>query len=149
MFYLGIPDTAQLWKDFQNTVAYKMSQDKELEEMPSMPGVWGKLAKTLKERLAQLVEVDVESLKNPLAGPLAFYIAAAPGGGLDTVEPVVVAGVGDQQLMKQYFDSAIARLKTAASSYEIAIAAGHTIHVFRERSRQQRKRPKRMRRVRT
>jgi hypothetical protein len=131
LFYLGIPDTAQLWKDFQNTVAYKMSQDKELEEMPSMPGVWGKLAKTLKERLAQLVEVDVESLKNPLAGPLAFYIAAAPGGGLDTVEPVVVAGVGDQQLMKQYFDSAIARLKTAASSYETVTAAGQTIHVFR------------------
>ncbi|NLG43253.1 MAG: hypothetical protein GX547_08410 [Phycisphaerae bacterium] len=131
LFYLGIPDTAQLWKDFQNTVAYKMSQDKELAEMPSMSGVWGKLAKTLKERLAQLVEVEVENLKNPLAGPLAFYIAAAPGAGLDTIEPVVVAGVGDQQLMKQYFDSAVARLKTAARSYETVTAAGQTIHVFR------------------
>jgi hypothetical protein len=131
LFYLGIADTAQLRDDFQSTAAYKMMQDKELEDLPATAGIWSKMAEKVKERLARLLDVDEDSLKNPLAGPLAFYLTAPPGAGADSIEPVLVAGIGDQQLMRQYFDSAVARMKATASSYDTVAGGDQTIHVFK------------------
>ena len=88
------------------------------------------VVKKFKERLARLLDVDPAELRDPFAGPLAMYLAVPPGGGPDDVQGVLIAGVGELDVMQSYLNAVTARLKEAATGYETVSAGRHTIQVF-------------------
>ena len=128
--YIGVTDVDRVWSDFKETIGYKQMMDKDLAEVSFGMDVWGKTIEKLKKRLSEVLDTEPDALKNPFAGRLAFYVAAPPGGSPDDVEPVMIAGVGDAELMQKYFDAALSNLKETADKYEEVSAAGQTIHLF-------------------
>ncbi len=83
-----------------------------------------------KKRLAELLGVQPEQLKNPLAGPLCFYMVSPPGGKPDDIEVGLVAGVGDAETMKKYYDTVVAKLKDQGRHQSVS-ADPWTIDDFR------------------
>jgi hypothetical protein len=130
IFYLGISDTARLVTDAQKTVAYQSFTDADLQ---SGPFDWSAAAKSLKARLATVMNTTPDALENPFAGPLALYVTAPPGARLDDSEVVLIAGVGSAELMRRYVDTAVGRLKETADRYEGVSAGGETVHLFTKR----------------
>lgn len=130
LVYVGVTDTQRCWANYKKTINYQVMTDDDLAKAGGMANIWGTVLDKVKQRLAHTLDVDPSELKSPFAGPLALYATAPPGGGFDDVEPAMIAGVGDAELMKGYFDAVVARLKDAADDYEAVTAAGGTIHVF-------------------
>ncbi|MFH1746715.1 MAG: hypothetical protein ABIG44_06675 [Planctomycetota bacterium] len=128
--YVGITDMQHTWANYQKTLKYKSMTDPEMAEVGGMPNIGGAVLKKVKERLGRVLDVDPDELKSPFAGPMALYATVPAGGAFDDIEPGLIAGVGDAELMKRYFDTIVARLKEAADGYESITAGGETIHVF-------------------
>ena len=130
LVYFGISDTERLWKDFQKTSNYQAMMDMKQGEADEMANVVGNAVDKFKQRIAKLLEVEPAELKNPFAGPLAMFATAPPGAGGDQVRGVLIAGVGDSKLTRQYFDAVVARLKEASDKYDTVSAGRETIHTF-------------------
>ncbi len=130
VFYLGISDTEELWRDVQKTSGYKQLKDKELQDMPGMANPLALGAEKFKQRIATLLDVQPDALKNPFAGPLAIYVSAPRGATAEALETVALAAVGDTALMQEYLNAALGRLKARATNYEAVSAGPHTVHVL-------------------
>ncbi len=128
LVYIGVTDMGRTWEDFQKTAAYKVFQEATKDNAKSEFSVPGAILEKLQEQLAKALDVPQSQLKNPLTGPLAFYLNA-PAGKTDKPELALIARVGDRELMKQYYESATAKLKKS-SKHESERAGSNTIDVF-------------------
>lgn len=139
LVYVGVTDTERFWSDFTKTTTYRAMTDKELAKSDRGPDVIARAVEKFKAHLAKALEVEADALKSPFSGPLALYLTAPRGGGPKEIEPGLVAGVGDSELMQKYFDNALRHLKDAAHLYEPVSAGDATIHVFTSRGADQAK----------
>mgnify|MGYP000543855473 CR=1 FL=1 len=132
LVYVGIQDIQEYCTDMRKTSSYQAMQDEELGKSPVMAGLFefGGILKEVKKRLAKLLDVAPDELKNPFAGPLTFYVTTPPGGRLSDVQMALVAGVGDPAVLQRYLDALTPRLKEAATRYETTSAGRYTLHVF-------------------
>jgi|GEM_PF-976685 len=129
LFYLGITDVGETWAALKETAAYRLLTDQQLAGAAPELRVVGKFVEGFKKRLAELLSVQPEQLKNPLAGPLCLYVVAPPGGKPDETELGLVAGVGDPELLKKYYDKVVAKLKDQGTHRAVSVDPW-TIDVF-------------------
>ncbi len=127
--YLGVTDVAQTWADFQKTAGYKLMEDETVAD--AVPGfsLFGPAIKKLQERVAKTLDVQPAQLKNPFTGPLAFYLAASPGGKFKDLEPGLIARVGDTSLLQKYYETAVTKLKETTKHSTDSVGST-TIDVF-------------------
>ena len=127
--YLGVTDVAQTWADFQKTAGYKLMEDETVAD--AVPGfsLFGPAIKKLQERVAKTLDVQPAQLKNPFTGPLAFYLAAPPGGKFKDLEPGLIARVGDTSLLQKYYETAVTKLKETTKHSTESVGSS-TIDVF-------------------
>lgn len=129
LVYVGVTDVGETWDGFKQTSAYQMLSDREATKGLAELDPIGTAVEELKKRLSAMLEVPAEQLKNPFAGPLAFYLTSAPGGKPEDVEPGLIAGVGDREVLKKYYETAVNKLKEQAR-HEAMPAEGTTIDTF-------------------
>lgn len=128
--YLGVADSQRFWNAFEKTSFYRMMKDDAIQQIGAFQFMKD-ASKAFRERLAEALEKDIDSLKNPFAGPMAVYMTVdmslpeefQPGG-------VLIAGVGDKALMKDYYDTAVRNFKKKASKYESESAGDARIDYF-------------------
>lgn len=132
LFYVGIVDIEQTIKEFQATNAYKvMKETKANAAGPSLGAVLSKATERVQEKLAKLLDTTPAQLKNPFRGRLAVFAVLPPGKtAFEDVGPALVAGVGDADTMRQYYDKIVKNLRDAAGSYESVSVGSHSIDVF-------------------
>jgi hypothetical protein len=129
LVYVGVTDVGETWEGFKQTSAYQLLSDREATKGLAELDPIGTAVEELKKRLAAMLEVPAEQLKNPFAGALVFYLTSAPGGKPEDVEPGLIAGVGDREVLKKYYESAVNKLKEQAR-HEAIPAEGTTIDTF-------------------
>jgi hypothetical protein len=129
LVFVGITDVHEFWTKFQKTSGYRLLNDPIAKEVDQSLGFLGPAVTKAKERLAATLDVQAEQLRNPFAGALGFYLLAPPGGGEGEPEFGLVAHVGDQSLMTQYFDKIVNRLKESGR-HETEAIGSHTLHTF-------------------
>ncbi len=127
--YIGVTDVERTIDDLKQTKGYQMMQDPEAAKAnPGMQMIEPAINR-FRERLAELVDMSPDKLENPFKGPLTLYVAAPRGAGTDDMVAGLVAGVGDQALMKKYYDGVVEKLKKIAK-HDTEQAGGQLIHVF-------------------
>lgn len=129
VFYVGITDVQEVLADWEKTAAAQMMNDKAVTALPNMQFATG-LIDDLKKRLAGMLDTSADQLKNPFAGPLAVYLHVPPGAKPEDMSGALVAGVGDAELMRKYYDGAVTRLKTYAKSHETQTIEGQPVDVI-------------------
>ncbi len=128
--YVGVTDITATWEDFQQTSGYRMMNDEIVKEaMPSMSMVATALEK-IQARVAEALDVPVKDLKNPFTGPLAAYVRVPRGAAAEDAVAALIATIGDQTLMRRYYDNAVAKLKESADDHDAVSVDGTTIDVF-------------------
>ncbi|MGD8451043.1 MAG: hypothetical protein PVJ57_04425 [Phycisphaerae bacterium] len=128
--YVGITDVAAVWSDLKKTTSFAKAEDEELKEAAASGFDFTAVGLKFKKRLAEMLDTDADQLDNPFAGPLAFYFTAPSGAATEDAVAVLIATGSEGPLLRQYFDTAISKLKDAANEYEEQEAAGVTLHVF-------------------
>ncbi len=129
LFYVGITDIDATWKKFQQTASYKLMKDTVLAEAIPAQGMLADGAEKVTERIGEMLDIPASQLKNPFAGRFALYITAPLGATAEDIEPCLVAGVGNIELMKRYHEKALERLKEAGK-LETETFGSETINVF-------------------
>ncbi len=124
LFYLGITDVGQVWRDFQKTGAYELLSGQAGTEGLPQVDVLGDTLRALRQRLADVLGVTPDDLQNPFDGPLTFYIVPTLGKGMpklaDSV-PGLVAGVGDAALLRRYYDAVVGKLKEQCQHESVSV----------------------------
>lgn len=128
--FLGITDVDQTWKDLKKTSLYAMANDSSLKGKLPQIAALGLAPRKFQEKLAKVLGVEAEQLKNPFKGPLALYLNAPKGAGPDQVEAGLVAAVGDPEAMKKYYQAAVAKLKETADKYDSESVGSNNIDIF-------------------
>jgi len=124
---VGIADAGRVLGDLGQTTAVAVLNDPAAaNSLWSLNPLAAVLAE-LRGRLARTLGVPAEQLRNPLAGPLTLYVVAPPGAG--NAEVGLVAGIGDADLAKTYYDTLVAKLKTQGR-HETVMAGVDSIDVF-------------------
>lgn len=129
LIYVGVPDVQQFWKNLELTTGFKAMKDPELKQLPNRFMLMANFADKFREQLAKTLEIPADQLKSPFAGPLAFYVLP-PASADDKGEPIVVAGVGDADLLKNYYDKAVKKLRDSASKYESETVGSYKVDIF-------------------
>ncbi|MCK4343584.1 MAG: hypothetical protein KAY37_17870 [Phycisphaerae bacterium] len=129
LVYVGITDVAKTWENIQKTAGYQMMNDPAAAEIDTGLSIAGSAIEKLQERIAEALEVSPTQLKNPFSGQFTFYLTAPPGGDPDEIEPGLVAGVGDAELMTNYYDTVVAKLKEV-SRHDTDRSGARLINVF-------------------
>jgi hypothetical protein len=128
LLYIGVTNVQATWDDLKQTSSFASMQDEKLaSEMPSLQ-MFGKLLDGVRGRLAELLNVEREQLKNPLGGALALFLEVPAGGKPGDAQLVLVAEITDAALLKQYYETALTRLKERGK-HESVTAGEYTIDV--------------------
>lgn len=130
LVFVGVTDMDELSGAFEKTSAYKLSQDPVAKEIMHGGDAATKMIDLVKERLGKTLGVPASSLKNPFKGAVAFWVSA-PRGDEKIPEIGLVAGVGDKEALRKYYDAAVKKLKEASTSYESVGAGSNTIDFFK------------------
>lgn len=128
--YVGVSDVKRLIDEFQATPFYKMTRELDAKQLPGQISLPLKIFDGLKEHLAKALDTEPDKLKNPFAGPMTLCLLASGGQPADDVKVVFVAGVGDGQLMKTYYDQAIRRIHEQADDHEKVAFGAYTFDRF-------------------
>jgi len=128
--FLGISDVKTLGEEMKQTAFYKLTQDPSAKEAGGQFSMFTKLFDEFKKRVAQAIDIEPDKLENPFAGPLAVYAAAPPGAGPEDVNVVLVAGVGDRELMRGYYQRATGKLREVADNHEAVSFGSYTLDHF-------------------
>lgn len=126
--FVGVSDVKQLQEAIDRTDSMKMLKDPAVKKLSGQWSLLGDLGEKIKARLAKALDVEAERLRNPFAGPISAF--ALPGPEAEAPRAVVIAGVGDAALMREYYDKVVARFKAAADTYESTEAGENRIDYF-------------------
>jgi hypothetical protein len=129
LFYVGITDVTQAWDDLKRTSTFASLGESAAASTSSGLNPIGTAIEELKSRLGKALDVPPGELESPFGGPLTFYIATPAGDKLDKIEPGLVAGVRDAELMKKYYDAVVAKLEGLGKKEAVKEGA-NTIDVF-------------------
>lgn len=127
LFYVGVTDTAKLWKDLQNTAGYKLMNLDELKKSNPLSSFLDEF----RSRLAAAVDLAPAQLESPFAGPAAFYVRPGASRKSEDVYPTLLVGIGNADLMKKYYNAATRKMRDAARSHESISAGSYQIDVFK------------------
>lgn len=130
LVYVGVDDVKELLEDFQKTSAYKLANDPSAKGIIPSTDLFVLAFEQIADRVARSLDTTRDQLKNPFAGPLTLYVAAPRRADPNSVYVGIIAKVGDKELMKKYYDTAVSKLKEA-TKYEGDKAGEFTIDVFR------------------
>jgi len=130
--YVGVADLDELFTQFKSSIPYRIMQDEQAREVTGEANALGRMLEELRRRVAEALEVPPEGLRNPLAGPLALSVIVPAREGADPAV-LLMAGVGDRELMESYYRQARKRLRELSDEYEQVDSAGQTIDVFMRR----------------
>ncbi len=130
LVYFGIDDVKDLWADVQKTAAYKLSVDASAKGIVPTTDFISIAIEQVGDRIAKSLDTTRDQLKNPFAGPMAVYAAVQKPSDPNSAYVGIVAKVGDKELMKKYYDTAVAKLKES-TKYETDKAGEFSIDVFK------------------
>ncbi|MEW6250488.1 MAG: hypothetical protein AB1716_07560, partial [Planctomycetota bacterium] len=123
LFYVGITDVGETYQAVKRTAEYKNRAEGDSKD----PGM--QVLTELPKRLAKMFGVTADELKNPFIGPAMFYLDVEAGENGTELRMGVVAGVGDMETMRHYYDAAVTKLKSAGRHEQIA-ADKYNIDLF-------------------
>lgn len=126
LLYLGITDLKQTWMRLKSTSGYQLAQETKATGTAN-PAL--AIFEAVGQRLAAWLEVPPDQLTNPFAGTLTFYLATPPGAPAGTIEPGLIAQVGEAEAMRRYYDAALAKLAQLRKR-ETLTAGTHEISSF-------------------
>jgi hypothetical protein len=131
LVYVGFTDLARFSEDFQRTALHRMMQHPIAPESRGpLPALLRRSYEQFKTRLARALDVEPDALRNPLGGPLAVYVAPAPGDRNAGLKAVVVAGISDATLLRDYYDRATRRFSQIARQHEQIRFGAYTLDHF-------------------
>ncbi len=128
--YIGVSDVREFSDQFRETAFYELMQDLDVKNSWGRMSLLSRFYEAFKGRLAQSLDVEPDQLRNPFGGPLALYFPAASGEAAGAFQPVLVAGVGDAALMRDYHDRATRKFREIADDYERISFGSYTIERF-------------------
>ncbi|QOJ14240.1 MAG: hypothetical protein HRU75_06150 [Planctomycetia bacterium] len=131
LFFLGITDFEEMWKAYEKTAGYQMLQDPIAKDAMQGADLMNRFGDKVKERLSKVLGIPAAQMKNPFKGAIALWVTP-PTADDGEPEPGLVAGVGDAEAMRKYYDAAVRKLKEAAGGYEAVSAGSNSIDVFRK-----------------
>lgn len=129
LVWLGVSDLTKLRQSIERTNAYKLVNDPIAKKIMSDASLLGTMGTKVKARLAEAMKVEPDALKNPFGGPLSFYLLP-PAAESKLPRGVLVAGVAEPELMKDYYARVRARFRETADDYESVDFDGVAIDVF-------------------
>lgn len=129
LVYFGISDVNKLWKEIEASPGYKAMQDPDLKQLGQRVAFNATVLDQVKARLAKAIDVEPDKLKSPFDGAITLYIPP-PGSSKSEPQPVFIAGIGDKELMKTYYEKAVKKMREAASEYTPETAGTAKIDVF-------------------
>jgi len=138
--YLGVADTGQLSAAFQDTAFYRMIQEGGEQAAAGQPPLPARIYTRLREYLSRALDAEPQQLGNPFGGPLALYLAPPPGDPTGEPGVVLVAGVGDAGIMREYYGRVLQKFQRLAGSYEKIAAGSYTIDCFAGPAEEQKQR---------
>lgn len=128
LLYTGVSDINDVWGGIRQSASYALLSDPTVVATDPTLGLLVAAVPQAQARLAAALGVPLDELRNPLAGPLAFYLAASHGEPTGKLEGVLVTGVGDAGLTRQYIELALARL-ARTGRHDTRVLHGQEIHV--------------------
>lgn len=129
--YVGIPDLDELINGYKRTSAYRLMNDPVARDVIAELDVVAKLMDQLKSRLAKALDVESEKLKNPFGGAAALYLEASRESSTSEPEVVLILGVRDTELMRDYYQRAGRRFREMADQYEAVPFGSAEIDYYR------------------
>lgn len=131
---LGVTDLDEFLDGYRKSAGYKLLQDPAFKDAPGQFNVAHRFIEEFSKRLAKALDTDSEKLKNPFGGTIAL-MALPPGGEAKNPSLVLVAGVKDKVLMREYYTKAVANFKKIADKHESVDFAGGAIDHFTTREK--------------
>lgn len=128
--YIGVSDVEQLGEQFRQTSFYKRTQDPELKESWGQVSILLKLHEEFKNRLAKSLDTQPDKLENPFGGPMALYVPMPRDKSAGEPRVVFVAGIGDAELMKSYYQRATRKFREIAGKHEAIPFGAYVIDRF-------------------
>jgi hypothetical protein len=129
LFYIGVTDFDALQASFRKTAFSRMLEDPASKSAPGQAFLVTKFIDEIKSRLAKLLQTEPEKLRSPFGGPLAAFVLP-PAAGDTAPQAVLVASVRDRELMKDYYDKVVARLREQSDQHEMVAFGSDEIASF-------------------
>lgn len=132
---LGVTDLDEFVDGYKKSAGYKLLDDPAFKDAPGQFNFVHRFIEEFSKRLASALDTESAKLKNPFGGTVALA-ALPPSGDAKTPSLVLVAGVKDKTLMRDYYTRAVANFKKIADKHEsVDFAAGSIDHfTTREKS---------------
>lgn len=128
--YVGVSDINQLSEQLRGTAFYRMMQDPDAKDSWGRVSLVVKFCEEFKNRLARALDTEPDQLRNPFAGPMMLYVPLPRGEPADELEIVFVAGVGDAELARDYYERATRKFREIADHHEKISFGAYTIDQF-------------------
>jgi hypothetical protein len=131
---LGVTDLDEFLDGYKKSAGYKLLQDPAFKDAPGQFNAIHRFIEEFSKRLAKALDTESEKLKNPFGGTIAL-MALPPSGESKSPSLVLVAGVKDKTLMREYYTKAVANFKKIADKHESVDFAGGAIDHFTTREK--------------
>lgn len=129
--FLGVSDFAELQASFDRTLMGRLMKDAAAREAMGEMAAMYKAAEDFQNKLGAALELQPGQLKNPFAGPLALFVTAPPADDPDAFGVTFVGSIGARDVMRDYYDRGLRRLKSVATGHETENVGSYTIDTFR------------------
>lgn len=132
LLFAGITDLEELKAAWQRTIAAQASQDPQLKAIyEDAPTSNARVIRMVRERVARALGIEPDKLVNPFGGPMALFIAPPHEDGTTTfIRLALISGVQDAERMREYYRTAVRRLRERSGDYERQEFAGQRIDIF-------------------
>ncbi len=131
LFYLGLTEVEKIFEDYQQSPDFKLLTDPAFRDSSAESAMIAMFIEKLQQRVAALLKTEPDQLRLPFRGPLAIYGNAAPGAKSEDAEIVLVARIGDAELMRRYYDTILTRFKQQGGGKFATESVGeYTIDTF-------------------
>ncbi|MFO0838527.1 MAG: hypothetical protein U1D55_08350 [Phycisphaerae bacterium] len=131
LIYVGVEDVNGLWERWKKTKMYAELNDPAVKDVAKESQIFAKFVETVRSRLAKTLDRSPDQVQNPLGGPLAIFVARDDDAPREVPpHPVVVAGVADSKLMREYYDVVTKKLRASADKAESISFGSGSIDYF-------------------
>ncbi len=131
---VGVTDLDEAIDSFKKSSGYRVFSDPAFKNSPGQFGFVNRMVEQFMQKLAKALGTETDKLKNPFGGPLAIVLLPPAG---ESKEPgvVIVVGVKNKELMKEYYTKAQTNFKNIATKHETVDFGSNTIDHFTTRAK--------------
>ncbi len=129
--FVGVSDFAELRAAFDRSLMGRLMKDAAARESMAEMAAMYKFTEDFQTKLGAALELQPGQLKNPFAGPLALFVTAPPAEDRDAFGVTFVGNIGARDVIRDYYDRGLRRLKTVATGHETENVGSYTIDTFR------------------